>query len=240
MNTVAREPRPQARTLPVSSRVLPEPAGEAGERRCGIVLIDDHPVVRAGVRAIVSEDPGMTVLGEAPDAERGCALVAQLQPEIAIVDITMPGTDGVEVCRTITRDHPGTRVLGLSMHGVGPEVQRMLNAGARGCIRKDRTPEEIRGAIRSVLRGDRPVEASNGKRVADSKGDDRPPASLAPREREVLHLMAEGLTSAQIAAHLGLSTYTVDTHRRNIARKTGTRSVAKLTKLALREGLTSM
>lgn len=240
MDTVANESRPQARPLSVSGRMLSERSGEASDRRCGIVLIDDHPVVRAGIRAIVSEDPGITVLGEASDAELGCALVAELHPDVAIVDITMPGTDGVEACGTITRDHPGTRVLGLSMHGFGSEVRRMLNAGAQGCIRKDCTPDEIRGAIRAILRGEQHLATLGPATDAGPAREGRQPAALAPREREVLHLMAEGLTSAQIAGRLGLSTYTVDTHRRNIARKTGTRSVAKLTKLALREGLTTM
>jgi two-component system response regulator NreC len=243
MNTIATA-RPQARSMLVNDQAADQASAEHAPATdspvCRVVIADDHPVVRAGIKALLDDEPKIRVVGEAADGGRARELVAELHPDVAVLDIAMPGTDGVEACRAITEHHPETRVLALSMHSADSEMRKMLNAGARGYVRKDNAPEEIRDAILALFEGERYFPAgTESDHTAPGEARTRT-TPLAPREREVLHFMAEGLTSAEIATRLGLSTYTVDTHRRNIARKTGTRSVAKLTKLALREGLTSM
>lgn len=213
-----------------------------------VILVDDHAMVREGIRAIVERDPSIRVVGEASDGREGIELIAELKPDIAVVDIGMPNLNGVEATRQLTRDHPDVAVVALSMHTDKRFVLAMFEAGARGYVAKDSIADEIVRAIHAVARGRKYISSDVAGPVIEGATRQEPalpdkpsPAPiLAPREREVLQLIAEGKTSGDIAELLHLSVHTVDTHRRNIMKKTRARSVAQLTKLAIREGLTSL
>lgn len=213
-----------------------------------VVLIDDHAMVREGLRAILEREHRIEVIGEASDGRQGIDLVGELKPDVAIVDIGMPNLNGVEATRQLTRQHPGVAVVALSMHTDRRFVMAMFEAGAKGYVAKDSISDEIVRAIQAVRIGRKYISSDVASQVIDAppqqdKSSDKEhsdPLPLAPREREVLQLLAEGMTSAEIASHLHLSVHTVDTHRRNIMKKTDTRSVAELTKLAIREGLTQL
>ncbi len=212
-----------------------------------VVLIDDHAMVREGIRVIVERDPAIEVVGEASDGRLGIELVSRLKPDIVVIDIGMPNLNGVEATHQMTRDHPEIGVIGLSMHTDKRFVLAMFEAGAKGYVAKDSIADEIVRAIHAVSLGRRYVSSDVAGSVIDGatlRGQDpekpRFTQVLGAREREVLQLLAEGMTSGEIAEQLHLSVHTIDTHRRNIMKKTETHSVAELTKLAIREGLTSL
>jgi len=221
---------------------------QSGASDCRIVLVDDHAMLRDGLRAIVERDSSLKVVGEASDGREGEEVVKSLEPNIVIIDIGMPNLNGIEATRRITRDSPGTRVVALSMHTDKRFVLAMFEAGASAYVAKDSISDEILRAIHAVRQGRKYLSSDVAAPVIDGAFQKEQPKSttgeelreLAPREREVLQLLAEGLTSGEIAEQLHLSTHTVVTHRRNIMRKTGLGSVAELTKLAIREGLTSL
>lgn len=220
---------------------------KAAESECTVILVDDHAMVREGIRAVVERDGRIQVLGEASDGREAQELLAKLKPDVVVMDIGMPNLNGVEATRKLVRDHPGTRVIGLSMHTDKRFVLAMFEAGAMGYVAKDSIADEIVRAIHAVSKGRKYISSDVTGPVIEGATRREPAVrtlrtagNLAPREREVLQLLAEGKTSGEIAAELKLSTHTVDTHRRNIMKKTDTRSVAELTKLAIREGLTSL
>lgn len=211
-----------------------------------IVLIEDHAMVREGLRAILEADPDVEVIGEASDGREGVDLIVRTKPDIAVLDIGMPRLNGVEATRQITRDHPAVRVIALSMHTERQFVISMFEAGASGYVAKESAGEELMRAIRAVQRGRKYLSAEvagvlvEGVTRRTQDGAEGKLESLSARERQVLQLLAEGYTSGEIAEELGVSTATVDTHRRNIMKKTDRHTVADLTKYAIRVGLTSL
>ncbi|MGA2500847.1 MAG: response regulator transcription factor [Tepidisphaeraceae bacterium] len=210
-----------------------------------VLIVDDHDIVRQGLRGLVEKEHDMQVVGEAADGRTAVRMAAELCPEIAIVDITMPQLNGIEATRQIRACSEGTRVLILSMHSGHRFVAEALKAGASGYLLKEAVVGELVSAIRSVAKG----RVYLSPQVSDAVVDDyvrHVPTSadaafglLTAREREVLQLIAEGRTTKEAAQLLRISVKTVETHRAQIMAKLRIHSVAGLTKYAIHEGLTS-
>jgi two-component system, NarL family, response regulator NreC len=211
-----------------------------------IVIADDHTVLRLGLRTLLDMQPDMQVVGEAGDGRALLAIVKELLPDVALMDIGMPNLNGIEATREALVIHPELRVLALSMFSDEQYVAGMLRAGASGYLLKSCDFEELATAVRTVMTGR--VHLSPGIAGTVLEGylshidNDHvePAAILSHREREVLQLLAEGLATKAIAHRLNLGERTVETHRRQIMEKLSLHSVAELTKYAVRQGLTSL
>jgi len=207
-----------------------------------ILLADDHQIVRDGLKTLLEKQADMQVVGEAQDGRAAVDQARALSPQVVIMDIAMPDLNGVDATRQIKGESPEVKVIALSMQSDGPIVRRMLQAGASGYMLKDCASEELVKAIRTVVRGG--TYLSDGvqnvvvKQLTSPEQTTNSP--LTPKEREVLQLLAEGKSTKEIAAALFLSPKTVDTHRQHIMDKLEIRSIAELTKYAIREGLTSL
>jgi DNA-binding NarL/FixJ family response regulator len=207
-----------------------------------VVLADDHNLVRAGVRKILESHSGIEVVGEVGD---GAAAVALLESrddvDVLVLDLTMPGMDGFEVLEHAKRVRPDTRVLVLSMHAGSEHVARAVREGADGYLLKDSAVQELVAAIEAVMAGrsyySPTVQEQLSHIVRAGSALARPLDQLTDRERDILKLVARGLSTKEIASRLDISPRTVDTHRANLMRKLGLKSVALLTQFALREGL---
>jgi DNA-binding NarL/FixJ family response regulator len=208
-----------------------------------LLLADDHPIFRAGLRSLLETKPDVKILAEVADGLAAVAAVRKLKPDLVVIDVSMPGMNGLEATRRISAEAPGVKVLCLSMHSDRRFVDAALQSGAHGYLLKECASEELVSAIHAVLAGQIYVSPGLGAAVlADyrAEGHERSALSeLTPREREVLQLLAEGHSARSIAARFGLSVKTVGTHREHLMQKLGTHSLAGLTKLAIREGLTS-
>lgn len=211
-----------------------------------IILADDHKIVREGLGSLLSGEKDMELVGEAEEGRQAVSLVQQLKPDVVILDISMPGLNGMEAARQMLADRPDLKVVALSMHRDARYVVGMLKAGARGYLLKDCAYDELAQAVRTVLDGRTYLSPEVADVVVEGfitqlQEDPSPRASmLSPREREVLQLLAEGSSTRSIAEKLAVSVKTVETHRRNIMQKLNIQSVAELTKFALREGITSL
>lgn len=210
-----------------------------------IVLVDDHKMLRDGLRAVL-EKAGMEVIGEAQGGRDSIALVHRLRPDIVVMDISMADLNGVDATRRLIAENPKLKVIGLSMNSDRRYVVAMFQAGAVGYLLKNAAAEELIQAVHAVASDLTYVSPSIAATIVDHCVDgeratrDRDPRTLSPREREVLQLLAEGKSSKDIAVHLDVAVPTVETHRRQIMDKLGLRTVAELTKYAIREGLTSV
>lgn len=211
-----------------------------------ILLADDHRIFRAGLRPLLAAQPDLAVIAEADDGLRALALARDLKPDVAVLDITMPGLNGLEVTRHLAREAPSVRVIILSMHSDRRYVLEALRAGARGYLLKDAGFDELLLAIRTVHDGRVHLGATVGEQVIrdyvqlSQTGDGGVFALLSGREREVLQLLAEGLATKEIADRLTLSVKTVESHRKSVMDKLEIHSIAELTKYAIREGLTPL
>jgi len=210
-----------------------------------IILADDHKIMREGLRALLEKQADFEVTAEAENGLDAVQLTKKLKPNIVIMDIGMPGLNGIEATRQITAEVSSTKVIALSMHSDKRFVIEMLKAGVSAYLLKDSASEELASAIRTVLSG----KPYLSPRITDVVLKDylntltKEPSAftlLTPREREVLQLIAEGKTTKEIATALFVSVKTVDTHRQQLMEKLNLRSVAELTKYAIREGLTSL
>jgi DNA-binding NarL/FixJ family response regulator len=208
-----------------------------------IVLADDHQVVRQALRLLLAAEPDLQVVGEAGDGLGVACLVERLRPDVLVVDLMMPGLNGLEVTRQVRERCPATRVVILSMHDNEAYVLEALRNGAAGFILKDASAIEFLAGVRAVASGrrylspplsDRALEAY-AQMAASSVQD--PYELLTPREREVLHLAAEGLGASEIAGRLTISPRTAETHRENFMRKLGLHSHADLIRYAMKRGL---
>jgi DNA-binding NarL/FixJ family response regulator len=213
-----------------------------------ILLADDHELMRNGLRQLLESQPDMEVVAEAPTGRQAVELAEQKRPRIVVMDVTMPDMSGITATGRIVGRLPGVKVLGLSMHPAGNIVGEMLKAGASGYLTKNCAAAELVQAIRLVLRGEVYIspEIPRGE-VEIHLGDGRPRKPegrrgipLSQREKEVLQLVAEGKPTKAIAEELFISEKTVGAHRQSIMDKLGIRSVAELTKYAVREGLTGL
>lgn len=212
-----------------------------------VLVADDHAIVRSGIRHVLEHVPenevGFAVVGEAATAEEALTLAAELQPDVTVLDISMPGQSGLQVAAELRRRAPGTRVLILSMHDNTEYVLETVRAGAHGYLLKDTAAVELRGAIRAVRRGESyfsPPIASRMSAALRGALEPQPLGALdqlTAREREVLIGVARGGTNREIAMALGISHRTVETHRESLMRKLGIRTVAGLTRFALEAGL---
>jgi DNA-binding NarL/FixJ family response regulator len=211
-----------------------------------LLLVDDHELMRQGLRAILECERGVEVIGEATDGRTAVALARDLSPDVVVMDIAMKDMNGMEATRQIRAESPRIKVVGLSSHADARYVRAMLDAGACGYVLKADAFDHLRRAIDAASQGKsylcpEVTQAVIGHSTRGSGATTEPAAStLSAREKEVLQLLAEGRTSPEIAKQLFLATSTVETHRRNIMRKIGIHSVADLTKYAIREGLTSV
>ena len=210
-----------------------------------IVIADDHPVVRRGVRALLEEEPSFCVLGDATDGLEACALVERFRPDVLVLDVMMPGLGGLEVTRRVGKISPRTRVVILSMHDEHSYVREAFKSGASAYVLKRSATEELVRAIEQVANGQRYVspeatpadlEASYG--VGGEAGSD-PYERLTPRERDVLQLAAEGCDRGRIAQRLYISRRTAEAHRASAMRKLGLRNKNELIRYAIKRGLIS-
>ena len=209
-----------------------------------VLLCDDHRVLREGLRTLLAQREGVEVVGEASNGREAVSLAKSLAPHVVLLDISMPDMNGTEAARSITHDCPNTRVIALSVHSDRRYVMGMLQAGASGYLVKSCAFEEITAAIDAVCRGEAYLcSAVTGAVVENLRrgAESAPGASpLTSREREVLQLIAEGVSTKEIAARLHLSVKTVESHRAQLMIKLDLHSIAELTKYAIREGITSL
>jgi DNA-binding NarL/FixJ family response regulator len=209
-----------------------------------ILLADDHALVREGIRRVLEEDPEFEVVAEAADGEEAVALARDHRPDVAVVDISMPRASGFEVTARLQAEVPGTHVIILSMHDDVEYVMRAVRAGARGYLLKDEAgPSQLREAVRSIHSGSSFFTSAVAARLAaglrGDEGEQQGPGLevLTARELDVLKGIAAGLSNKQIAADLGISRRTVESHRESLMRKIDIRTVAGLTRFALDAGL---
>jgi two-component system response regulator NreC len=210
-----------------------------------IALADDHNLVRQALRTLLETESDFAVVGEASDGLSAVQVVERFGPAILVADLMMPGLNGTEVARQVVRRYPQTRVILLSMHVNEAHVMEALRNGASGYVRKDANAADLIRAIREVAAGhlylsppfsDKAIEAYR-KRAEEAAID--PYTSLSEREREVLHLAAEGLGNTEVGGRLGISPRTVETHRANVMRKLGLHRQMDLVRYALRRGIVS-
>lgn len=207
-----------------------------------VLLADDHTLVRAGIRGLLAGLPGVEVVGEAGDGHEVLRLVETLHPDVVLLDIGMPGLNGLEVAARINKQDAMVRVLILSMHASEEYVLQALRAGAAGYLLKGSAVAELEVAVRAVARGETYLSPAVSKRVVDdyvsrTRGAADPLAALTPRQREILQLVAEGHTSKEIAQRLGLSYRTVETHRNQLMKRLDVHDLPGLVRFAVRVGL---
>ncbi|MDX2052235.1 MAG: response regulator transcription factor [Polyangiaceae bacterium] len=208
-----------------------------------VLLVDDHKILRDGLKSLLLAQ-GLNVVGEAGDGETALALVEQLQPQVVVMDIGLKGMTGIDATKQIRKRFPNVAVLALSTHSEKHFVTGMLAAGALGYVTKDSAFEDLANAVRSVAEGrvytsqtitDVVMREYTGKQ---QRPQETP--TLSAREEQVLAAIADGKSSREIGDALGLSVNTIDTHRRRISEKLGVKTVAALTKFAVRQGLSNI
>ena len=209
-----------------------------------VLLADDHTLVRAGLRKLLESIAGFEVVGEADDGLALLTLVQQQQPDLVLMDIGMPGLNGPEATARVMKDWPMTRVVILSMHQNEEYVRQALRHGAAAYLLKDAAPLELEQALQAVLRGDTYLSPAVSRGVLNDyvsrlRKDEQPGDTLTPRQREVLKLIAAGLSTKEIARSLDLSVKTVDTHRSQMMKQLDIHEVAGLVRYAMRVGLIS-
>ena len=212
-----------------------------------VFLADDHAVVRDGLRFLLEAQPDITVVGDAANGRDAVRLVEQLRPDVVIMDIAMPELNGIEAARRVAESCPSARVMILSMHSTSEHIFRALQAGVQGYLLKESAGVEVVNAVRSLHAGQRYLSQKISNQVLDDYVRQReiaqaksPLAGLSPREREVLQLVVEGRSSAEIASVLFISPNTVDTYRSRLMRKLGVSDLPGLVKFAIQHGLTSL
>jgi len=210
-----------------------------------VLIVDDHKIMREGLRSLLEKQPEVEVVAEVESAQAAMKLVEETVPDLAIIDVVMPGLNGIETTRRILNKVPNIKVIALSMYSDKRFVMEMLRAGASGYLLKDCAFEELEGAIKAVIENRTYITP----RIVDiivkdyfsqvDKPTSSALAALTSRQYEVLQLLAEGKTTREIAKQMSLSVKTIESHRQQIINKLNIRSIAGLTKYAIREGLIS-
>jgi DNA-binding NarL/FixJ family response regulator len=214
-------------------------------RKIGILLVDDHGVVREGIRSYLLGRKQFKILGEAVDGREALAKVKQLKPDVVLLDINLPKMNGLMVTERLRSEAPNTKILVLTVHNNREYVSQIVRSGARGYVLKDASPEDLVRAIETVHRGHVFFSQSVAQVLLQDVDSPLPdPSNLQPRlssrEREVLGLIAGELSNKEIAAQLKIGVRTVETHRERIMRKLNIHTVAGLTKFAIANGLLSL
>jgi two-component system, NarL family, response regulator NreC len=205
-----------------------------------VLVVDDHAVVRAGLRRVLDAEPDLETVGEAPNAERAVFEALESKPDVVLLDVVMPGKSGIDGTPAILQALPGVKVLMLSMQDDPSYVREAFEAGASGYVLKEAAGTDVVDAIRAVAAGERYVHPALGARLIAAESEERKRAEsdpLSEREREVLRLLALGHTNQEIAALLYISVRTAETHRAHIMQKLGLSSRAELVRYALDHGL---
>ncbi len=211
-----------------------------------IVLADDHHVVRSGLRVLLENDLSCNVVGEAGNGPEALALVERLQPDVLVADLIMPGLSGLEVARQARIVSPQTRIVILSMHADESYVREALRAGVTAYVLKETLSNEFLYAVQQAAQGRRYLSPPLSDRAIDAYANQAAETTLdlyetlTTREREILYLAAQGLTSAEIAEHLMIGVRTVDTHRASMMRKLGLHTPLDLIRFAVRRGIVSL
>jgi len=214
-----------------------------------ILIVEDHTLLRAGLRALLSQDQDIEIVGEADNGRDAIRAVGALTPDLVLMDLNMPGMNGIEAIAYIKRRYPDTQVLVLTIHKTDEYIHESLRAGANGYILKDASHDELRIAIRSVLNGKTYLSPDISSKVITGylgTGSKAAPATSSPwdtlthREREVLKLVAEGHPNKYIADYLSLSVKTVEKHRSNLMKKLDLHNASTLTAYAIEKGLVVM
>ena len=207
-----------------------------------VILADDHTLVRAGIRRILESQTQCTVVAEARNGTETIAALAEHEADVLVLDLNMDGPEGIEVLRRSKAEHPEVKVVILTMHAGREYVSRVLAEGADGYLLKDSAVQDLNAAIDAVMKGGTFFSPSIQQTMAEivREGSKQGAQGLTEREREVLVLIARGLTTKEIAASLAIGQRTVETHRANLMRKLGVKSVALLTQVAIREGILEM
>jgi DNA-binding NarL/FixJ family response regulator len=212
-----------------------------------VLVADDHAIIREGLSVMLGNQPDMDVIGVAADGREAIRLVEKDEPDVAVIDISMPELNGIEAIQQLLPRHPHLKVIVLSIHATKPYVYRSLKAGAKGYLIKETAGLEVVQAVRAVVRGERYLS----QRIADlltavslsnlePSMESSPLEQLSPREREILQLVAEGKTSQEIAERLSISPKTVDTYRSRLMHKIGVEDMAGLIKFAIQHGVISL
>jgi two-component system, NarL family, response regulator NreC len=208
-----------------------------------ILLADDHEVVRKGLKALLRAEPDFDILGEAGDGIDTMELVSKLQPDILVLDLMMPGMNGLEVTRRLSKKNPEVGIIILSMHSNEAYVLEALRSGAKAYILKESPPEELILGIREVVAGHQYLSSPLSEKSIDSYtqkaeiSNNEPFSTLTAREREILLLIAQGRSNSEIADELSISARTVETHRTNLMHKLGLHNHAQLMQFAIRKGI---
>lgn len=210
-----------------------------------LLVVDDHKIVRDGLRSLIERQDGLNLIGEADNGRTAVRLARELNPDMVIMDVSMPDMNGVEATRQIVHENPAIKVIALSMHADKQYVSRMLRAKAAGYLLKDCAFDELATAIRTVQAGNLYLSPGVTSVVIEdyvqlANGQTATASVLSARELEVLQLLAEGYGTKTIGAKLCISAKTVESHRRHVMDKLDIHTVAELTKYAIREGLTTL
>jgi two-component system, NarL family, response regulator LiaR len=212
-----------------------------------VLLADDHNLVRAGIRALLETLPDVEIVAEAADGQQALQALINNKPDIALIDISMPGLNGLELAARASREVPETRLVILSVHGDASHVAQALRAGAKGYLLKDAAADELPVLIRAVMRGETYLSPGISRhvvdgflgRVAPSAPESDPASLLTSRQREILQLVAEGKSTKEVAQLLELSVKTVEAHRAQIMERLDIHDLAGLVRYAVRAGLVS-
>jgi DNA-binding NarL/FixJ family response regulator len=214
-----------------------------------VLLADDHALVRAGIRALLAGLPDVESVVEAGDGQEALTMLRETKPDLALIDIAMPGLNGLELAARVGREAPGTRLVILSMHGTPAHVAQALRAGVSGYLLKDAAADELPVLLRAVMRGETYLSPAISKQVVDgylgrtplaaAAGDGATADILTSRQREILQLVAEGKSTKEVAQLLDVSAKTVETHRGQIMERLGIHDLAGLVRYAIRTGLVS-
>lgn len=210
-----------------------------------IVLADDHPIIRSGLRTMLEAEPGLSVVAEAEDGQAALLAVEKHVPDVLVVDISMPGLNGIDVAQRVHKEYPQVKVIILSMHSNESYVLKALRSGVSGYVLKAASTDDLVTAVHKVTAGEMFFSAAISQRAIDLYVEKARASNLEPydtltsREREVLQLSAEGLTNNEIAARLCLSSRTVEMHRANLMSKLNLRNQTDLIRFAIQQGILS-